>query len=49
VFPFSVMPWADEVPDRIRADASLAIADEDGLFTCAGCERSVYVPSVSMN
>jgi len=49
VFPFFVRPWADEVPDRVQHDASIAIADEDGLFTCAGCGRSIYVPSASMN
>ena len=49
VFPFSFMPWVEEVPDRIQDDPSVAIADEDGLFTCAGCERSIYVPSASLN
>jgi hypothetical protein len=49
VFPASVAPWAEEIPELIASDARLAIADEDGLFTCAGCRRSVYVPTASMN
>jgi Zn finger protein HypA/HybF involved in hydrogenase expression len=49
VFPHAVQRWADEVPERLAGDASVAIADEDGLFTCAGCARRVYVPIASMN
>jgi hypothetical protein len=49
VFPYAVLPWANEVPERLARDASVAIADEDGLFVCAGCARSVYVPTASMN
>ena len=49
VLPFAVTPWASEVPDELAGGTSLAIADEDGLFTCAVCGRSVYVPTVSLN
>jgi hypothetical protein len=49
VFPHAVRAWAAEVPDSVARDESIAIADEDGLFTCAGCNRSVYVPTASMN
>ena len=45
-----VLKTQGNLPEAVKSySASLAIADEDGLFTCAGCERSVYVPSVSMN
>lgn len=47
VFPYTVRAWADEVPGGIARDT--AIADEDGLFVCAGCERSIYVPTASLN
>jgi hypothetical protein len=47
--PHTVKPWAEELPGRVETDRSLAIADEDGLFTCPACERSVYVPTASMN
>lgn len=49
VFPSAIAAWADEVPDLVSSDASLAIADEDGLFVCPGCARSVYVPTASLN
>jgi hypothetical protein len=49
VFPASVAAWADEIPEQIAHDPKLAIADENGLFICAGCKRSVYVPTASMN
>ena len=49
VFPHTVKPWAEEIPGRLETDRSLAVADEDGLFTCPACERSVYVPTASMN
>ena len=49
VFPSAVAPWADEVPELVASDASLAIADEDGLFVCPGCARRVYVPTASLN
>jgi hypothetical protein len=49
VFPHTVLPWANEVPERLATDTNVAIADEDGLFVCAGCARSVYVPIASMN
>jgi hypothetical protein len=44
-----VRPWLEEIPGRIEGDESPAIADDDGLFTCAGCARRVYVPTASMN
>ena len=49
VFPAFVRPWAEEILEPIDGDTSLAVADDDGLITCAGCGRSVYVPIVSMN
>lgn len=49
VFPHVVQAWADEVPERIAGDPGIAIADEDGLFVCPGCERRVYVPTASLN
>ena len=49
VFPFMVTPWAEEIPKRVETGLSLAIADENGLFSCRGCERSVCVPTASMN
>lgn len=49
VFPAFVRPWLEEIPGRIEGDESLAIADDDGLFTCTGCARRVYVPTASMN
>ena len=49
VFPSSMAPWAGELPGRVETDMSVAIADDDGLFVCAGCERQVYVPTFSPN
>ena len=49
VFPHAVRAWADEVPGRVADDESIAIADKDGLFVCASCERSIYVPTASLN
>ena len=49
VFPASMGAWAAEVPGRVENDASLAIADDDGLFVCDGCDRQLYVPTFSPN
>ena len=46
VFPSAL---ASEATRSGTSNASLAIADEDGLFVCPGCARSVYVPTASLN
>jgi hypothetical protein len=49
VFEASMRRWADQVPERVEGDPTVAIADDDGLFVCAGCGRRVYVPTFTAN